>query len=61
MAWNNIDTVESNISFALTSWLSGSSSFVLPPAWIDSVAKLPRLPHESRRFSYGRVDGVAVK
>jgi len=30
------------------------------PAWNDSVATRPRLPHETRRLSHGRVDGVAV-
>ena len=26
----------------------------------DTVAKLPRLPHETRRLSHSHIDGVAV-
>jgi hypothetical protein len=30
------------------------------PASNDGVAKLPRLPHATRRLSHGHVDGVTV-
>ena len=43
---------------ACTSWACSGVAVLPVPAFGDTVATRPRLPHETRRLSCGRVDDV---